>query len=338
MLLIELLKSLGYSPNKQSSHEKGDERVSYSCPCLFCEGGNDRFIIWPNSRSKRCMGRFWCRKCLKSGDSIDVYIKAKGITDEKSGKELFYQDYKDSNPKPSFQEGYRSKALLGPTELWREKLGNLIDMAHENIWNQEEILKRLEKRGVPKEAVKNYKIGYLAMKTAFSSQSLGYEEGEKDINIFPGIVIPTFEPSGKLIRIKVRRTDWKPEHRLGKYLAVTGSMGGLNLIGSRKAPHVVVVESELDAYAVAHAAQDKALVIAVGSNTKNPDLATDFLVKNKDRLLVIYDNDEGGEAMLKKWKSLYSKAKGAPCPTGKDIGEAFEQGYDVKAWLDELIS
>ena len=336
MVLLDLLKGVGYSPNKQSTHVDSDKDVSYNSPCPFCPGGTDRFIVWPHSPSKRCKGRFWCRRCERSGDTIDVYMKLKGIVDVDLGKRLFYEEYKEA-PQDTFKESYRSKALVGPTDLWREKLGNLVDMAHNAIGKQEDLLKKLEKRGLPLEAIKAYKIGYLQMKTTFSAKSLGYEE-KKDIHVFPGIVIPTFEPSGKLIRIKVRRTDWRPEDRLGKYLAVTGSMGGLNLIGSRKAPHVVVVESELDAYAVAHAAKDKALVIAVGSNTKNPDLATDFLVKKKDRLIVIYDNDKGGDAMLTKWKGLYSKAQGAPSPKGKDIGEAFEQGYDIKKWLQGLLA
>lgn len=334
MVILTLLGALGHHSKMQNSHNS-DPVYCGSCP--FCPGGTDRFIVWPHSPSKRCKGRFWCRRCEKSGDTIDVYMKLKGIVDVDLGKRLFYEEYKEA-PQDTFKESYRSKALIGPTDLWREKLGGLVDMAHNAIGKQEDLLKKLEKRGLPLEAVKTYKIGYLQMKTTFNAQSLGYEEEKKDIHVFPGIVIPTFEPSGKLIRIKVRRTDWRPEDRLGKYLAVTGSMGGLNLIGNRKAPHVVVVESELDAYAVAHAAKDKALVIAVGSNTKNPDLATDFLVKKKDRLIVIYDNDKGGDAMLTKWKGLYSKALGAPSPQGKDIGEAFEQGYDIRKWLKGLLS
>ena len=336
MSILAVLASAGY-PTRLQNNEK-NSKTAYSGACPFCEDGVDRFIVWPNSPSKRCTGRFWCRRCRKSGDTIDIYMKLKGVGDEQNGKELFFQEYKESNKPLSFQERYSSKALNGPTAPWRKKLGELVDVAHKNIWKQEEALKKLAIRGIPKEAIEAYRIGHLQMKTTFSAQSLGYEEGRKDIGVFPGIIIPTFEPSGSLIRIKVRRLDWKPSDTLGKYLAVSGSMGGMNLIGNRKAPHVIAVESELDAYAVAHAVKDKALVIAVGSNTKNPDLATDFLVKKKGRLIVIYDNDKGGQAMLKKWKGLYAKAEGAPSPIGKDIGEAFEQGYDVKSWLKELLS
>jgi len=302
MSILKVLADFGYLSKQQKG--TNSQNSVYCSPCPFCEEGNDRFIIWPESRSKRCLGRFWCRRCQKSGDTIDVYMKLKKFSNDFEAKKMFYQEYKDEKHLPPYKQEYRSTSLNSPTEVWQEKLSALIDMAHKNIWKEEDLLKKLEQRGLPEQAVKDFKLGYLSNKTTFNAQSLGYGADQKDITIFAGMVIPTFEPSGSLIRIKVRRLDWKPEHRLGKYLAVSGSMGGMNLIGSRKTPHVIAVESELDAYAVAHIAKDRALVVAVGSNTKNPDLATDFLVKKKDRLIVIYDNDEGGQAMLKKWKGL----------------------------------
>ncbi len=267
-------------------------------------------------------------------------MKIKGLIDAQQGERLFYQKYKDVKHTINV-EPYRRKALKAPPAMWQEKLEDLVDIAHKRLWKEKEMLANLDRRGIPGIAVKAFRIGYNSNKTIYKASDLGFKEKEaqgKDIAVFAGILIPTFDLNSKLIRIKIRRLDWKPEHRLGKYLAVSGSMGGLNLIGNRKSPHMIIVESELDAYAAQHAVQNKALVVAVGSNTKTPDLATDYLIKRKNKLIVIYDNDSGGEAMLKKWQRLYKKTQGVSVPVGKDIGEAFEQGYDVRGWLDGLLA
>jgi len=96
---------------------------------------------------------------------------------------------------------------------------------------------------------------------------------------------------------------------------------------------MVVVESELDAYAIDYVAHDFVCAIAVGSNIKNPDNLTDRLAKNAKSLLICHDNDEAGQKMLIKWQRLYSHAIGYPTPLGKDIGEAVKQGFNIREWL-----
>ena len=39
--------------------------------------------------------------------------------------------------------------------------------------------------------------------------------------------------------------------------------------------------------------------------------------------------------MLDKWQGIYPKATVISVPVGKDVGEAFEQGYDVAGFLDQ---
>lgn len=337
MPILAILRDVGYKAHPQNP--TNCEEISYSGACPFCKDGVDRFIIWPHSKSRRCSGRFWCRKCLKSGDSIDLLLWVKDISDEREAKRIFYQTYGQSDKQHIFTP-YASKEIKPPPNAWQENLGQFVEIAHEKIWKEEAVLQNLLRRGIPNDTIKRFKIGMNRVKTIYKAKDLGYLENQedRDISIFAGIVIPTFEPNGKLIRIKVRRLDCKPSDKIGKYLAVSGSMGGLNLIGNRKAPHVVVVESELDAFAIQNVLQDKALVVAVGSNTKNPDSATDYLIKKKDKLIVIYDNDDAGKVMLDKWVGLYKKTQGVTSPVGKDIGEAFEQGYDVKSWLESLLT
>ena len=68
-------------------------------------------------------------------------------------------------------------------------------------------------------------------------------------------------------------------------------MNGLNLIGNTTHNIMLVVESELDGYATENAVSDFAFVIAVGSNTKNPEISPTMLAKNKLDLCILHDNN-----------------------------------------------
>jgi DNA primase len=112
-------------------------------------------------------------------------------------------------------------------------------------------------------------------------------------------------------------------------------MNGLNIIGDTRQPAMIVVESELDAYAIDYVAHDIVCAVAVGSNIKNPDNITDLYAKKTARLLICHDNDIAGVQMLKKWKHLYPHARAFPTPIGKDIGEAIQQGLNIQEWLHQ---
>ena len=49
----------------------------FAGPCPWC-GGTDRFRVWPVHPSGRA--RFWCRRCERRGDSIDLLRELKGLT------------------------------------------------------------------------------------------------------------------------------------------------------------------------------------------------------------------------------------------------------------------
>ncbi len=69
--------------------------------------------------------------------------------------------------------------------------------------------------------------------------------------------------------------------------------------------------------------------MAIGNNTKNPDNASDYLIKNYDQLLICHDNDAGGKVMLERLKTRYKHAKALPTP----FGEAIAMGLDVRQWI-----
>ncbi len=331
MCLLNLIEEVGINPRWVASTNGGE----YHSACPKC-GGKDRFFIQPTKQMKNCIGYYRCRKCDCSGDTIQFAIDFLRMdfkqAIERIGITLPKRSY-FSNP---IKKTFTPRMVNTINSKWQEKANVFVEWAQKNIWNKKNILKMLNKRGLPEAVVSKYKIGWCPQDLWRNKQDWEISF-DKDTNsklwLAQGIVIPSLEKNGKVQRIKIRRTSWKPNDTIGKYIAISGSMNGLSIIGDTKKEVMIIVESELDAYAVHNAVGDFAFVIAVGSNIKNPDNVTDYFAQNKSTLLICYDNDSAGMIMLDKWKKLYSHAQGTPTPIGKDVGEAIQQGLDLRSWI-----
>lgn len=330
-ILLDLAREYGLVPEKKSSTRGGE----YASCCPKC-GGEDRFIMWPSKKMSKVEGCYWCRRCESRGDSIQFGIDFLGMEYKEAVKRCGVKESKFTNRsvytyKP-FENDFRAN------EKWCIEMKNLIVQASNEIFNHEDIVKQLNERGLNNDVIKKYNIGYLAENVSLSREKVGLlkDEGNKSIWIPNGILIPTFEKE-KVVRLKVRRSNWEEKDKMPKYVAVTGSREGMNLIGNIDAETIVVLESELDAYVVHWLLKDKALVVAVGGNSKTPDSLTHDRIKKAKKVLVICDNDEGGKTMREKWSVYYSHAEFTSVPEGKDIGEAFERGFNVKQWIHEIL-
>jgi DNA primase len=336
-ILLDLAKEIGLEPKKVASTGGGE----YHCACPIC-GGRDRFFIQPNYRMKNCLGRYACRHCDIKGDTIRFCQEIMGL----DWKQAIVKSHANvaQKTKLSFYKPVNNQ-IKPPPIKWQEKAKAFVDWASKEIKKRPDILDWLEQRGISQGAIKDYQIGYTQnpnskygeFRRPFSEFGLSEEfnqDGQpKKIWIPKGIVIPTIEPSGAVVRLKIRRDDFKHTDKIPKYIAVSGSMQGMNLIGDRKSRVMAVVESELDAYALHCQVKDFALVVSIGSNNKNPDSFTDHLAKSKQFLLICHDNDEGGMTMLEKWKGFYPHSKAYPTPIGKDIGEAVRNRLSLREWL-----
>lgn len=340
-ILLDLAKSGGLEPKKVAATHGGE----YSSACPNC-GGKDRFRIWPSKKGKNCIGGYWCRGCDNAGDTIQFCRDFLGL----DWKEAIAKANASVNYSEPLFEKSVSRRIEPPPLKWQEQARGFVDWASKNIETNPDVLCWLEQRGIPHEAVKEYRIGYCKNKNSqygefrrpFSEFGLPNKHNPdgsaKSLWIPKGIIMPTIEPSGAVVRLKIRRDGWSSTDKIAKYIALSGSMQGMNLFGDRKLPVMVVVESELDAYALLHSIGDLAFVVAVGSNTKHPDNVTNFLAESKPCLLICHDNDEGGAKMLEKWRGLYPHARACPVSKGKDIGEAVQHGVGLRGWFKALIS
>jgi len=331
MNLIDLAEQIGLNPKRVAGTHGGE----YHSPCPSC-GGTDRFILHPHKQMKNCKGSYFCRRCNKNGDAIQF---CRDYHNMSFNEAVNYVGAEITEKKTVFYEPKTNKSSVqvinNPSKEWTKQAYLLVQNAHEDLLNQKDILARLHKRGLLIEAIKQYKIGWLNETKKIAGSFWGIEK--KEIWIPAGILIPTIEHNA-IIRLKIRRKDWISEDEIGKYIVVSGSMQGLNIIGNKKNPVMIVVESELDAYALHYSVGDFAVIVAVGGSTKNLDIVTHRLAKNKTTLLVCHDNDAAGTDMWYKWKSLYKQAQACPTPMAKDIGEAVEQGIDLKAWIIAKLS
>lgn len=340
MTILELAHQVGIEPKWVASTGGGE----YHSACPYC-GGSDRFYIQPHKQMNKCLGYYCCRRCGIKGDAIQF------------AREFLHYSFKEAAEavhatinenitaycvKPLRINSYAS--LQPPPKEWIMQATAFVSKAHERLLSKHNVLKSLEQRGLPLDAVRRYRLGWLDNTQFLSRNDWGLPEQYKSdgrprsLWIPQGLIIPTIESSRKVMRLKVRRYDWQEGDELPKYIVISGSMNGLTLIGSYKSSIVLVVESELDAYAIDYVAHNDVCIVAVGGCLKNPDNVTNNRAKRASKLIICYDDDEAGHAMLNKWQELYTHAQARVTPQGKDIGEYITMGGDIKTFIQTIAN
>ncbi len=320
-------------------------------PCPGC-GGRDRFHVWPDKadskRSER-IGIYWCRSCGKSGDVVQFLVDFDG----KSYSEAFQalgmaapgrekDDY--STPRPPVASSCTSKPIetakndvppLPQSYTWSEKVAKLVEHAEAKLKNNAFALKWLKKRGISKKTAAGMRLGWLS-EDRFRARSLwGLPEQLKDdgtpkkLWIPAGLVIPMMGHGGNIIRIRIRRwSDREP-----RYYVMPGS-SMVCMAHGLPARSAVIVESELDAVMLAGIASDLAAVVALGSATAKPGRDLQAALADCAVVLVALDADRAGAEAMRWWRDALPRSKRWPVPSGKDPGEAFAAGVDIRQWIE----
>jgi len=138
-----------------------------------------------------------------------------------------------------------------------------------------------------------------------------------------------------VVGIKIRR-DHTTENVPHRYVIASGSTNSMFITSHIDSVPLVVVESELDALALKWMFKDEVNVVATGSALKNPDTHVEEMVEDATKVIILPDNDSAGTRMYCKWHDRYGNRKPiikAKVPIGKDVGEAIQNGFDVKDWL-----
>ncbi|MBQ3060466.1 MAG: hypothetical protein IJD16_09185 [Desulfovibrio sp.] len=335
-------------------------------PCPLCggePGKSDRFVVWPERSeslgetcaSKGINGIWACRQCGASGDTIAYLMKVDGLDFKaalaelgiEGGRPVYRQRRAPSEPRSSSAWEPRQWSL--PTLTWSDYAAKLQAEAEERIWQQDQALHWLATRGIDAQAVRAYRIGYLSAEGSKypgrwrARAALGLEprtgdDGKVREKIFipRGIVIPTIAADGRVMNLRIRRHREDLREHSPKYLELEGSCRAPLLLRSSGQPALAayfVTEAELDAMLIHHSSGGVVGALAVRTNRGKPDASAHRLLRECVRVCIALDYDDAGAEGVDFWEKTYASALRWPTPEGKDPGDAFRLGVDMREWI-----
>jgi hypothetical protein len=258
---------------------------------------------------------------------------------------------------------WQPRLAEAPKELWQRKAGEFVAWAHQQLLKHPEQLNYLACRGLPLEAVIRYRLGWnpgqecrgkagplFKQRSAWGLEDKRDDKSGKTIKVFPiqrGIVIPSFA-GDEVYRIRIRRPDEAfaaPHDNLNpaRYLFLEGSGKGL-VIRNPEARAFVVVESDLDDLLIDYSAGDLVCSVALTSCSIRPDSDSAQVLLRAICTLNALDYDPRINAVTGKyecpggqnarwWQKHFPNSERWPPPVGKDPGEAWQTGVDLREWI-----
>ncbi|MDE5879959.1 MAG: hypothetical protein K2G99_08110, partial [Desulfovibrio sp.] len=298
-----------------------------------------------------------CRKCGESGDTIAYLMKVDGLDFKGALSELGIEGTVPSHhrrkapaePRRDTQS-WTPKTGTAATDTWSAYALKLVEEGEQHLPSEQQAMAWLAARGIDAVAAARYRLGYLLAESGklpgrFRARAaLGLEpktgdDGKVRSKIFipRGILIPTFSGSGSITNLRIRRhkADLQ-EHRSPKYMELEGSAKVPFLLRSSQPKHLAVyfvVEAELDAILIHHASGGVVGALAVRTNRGKPDAASHALLEQAVRICVALDYDQAGAEGCDFWKQTYAQAVRWPTPEGKDPGDAYRLGVDIREWI-----
>ena len=342
--VLDLIREKGIDPKKVAGTYGGE----YQSPCPAC-GGNDRFHVWPEQNNGQ--GSWWCRQCEKSGDAIQFLRDFCGLSYQdacaKIGRTL-HDDFRYQTPhpprssKPAGSNTYQPQPIQPPAEKWQERATLFVNWAHDRLLENKHRLSWLKKRGIAKDTVRRFRLGWnpgkdgedrlFRPRETWGLKTIVKENGRKKVLWLPiGLVIPYFQ-GDQIRRIRIRRPKKYLKKIKSKYYILPGSVMDCMLTrpGSRA---YMVIESELDAILCDQEAGDICGAVALGSSSAKPDVGAAQELAAAALILLALDYDMAGAKAISWWQEQYPQVERWPAPEGKDPGEAYQEGVDIAAWI-----
>lgn len=318
-----------------------------------------------------------CRRCGAGGDSIAYYQQVEGMSFREAcdvlgivleqngaegGKRRLRRRTAPQEPTQA-GTGFIPKSSTTPKaedpEKWIDYAEKMLAEGQEAIFSTPAALAWLAQRGIDADAIRAYRLGYRTpegskagryrYRTALGLGKKTAKDGHEVTKIFlpRGILIPTFGEDGRLINMRTRKhnadVDAEKIRRDGKaekYLSLEGGADPTFLLPSSQPEHLAtycIVEAELDAMLVHHISGGFVGAVAIRSNRNKPDARAHALLSKAARVAVALDFDLAGTEGVEWWLERYASALRWPVPEGKDPGDYFGMGGDVRQWLRECL-
>lgn len=349
MNVLDLAESHGVY--KKVSTNKGGE---YHGPCPMC-GGNDRFHIWP---AQKVTGDWWCRICGKSGDLIQWFMDVEGKSFPEAcklvGRELpAQQEGATPQTKRPAGDSWTPSAPAAPADLWLQHAGKFVEWSHQQLLALGEEagspLHYLAARGIRKESAIEHRLGWnpgekgkdlYRAREAWGLETVLKDGKKKKLWIPIGLVIPWQDgDSLRRVRIRIPNERRTADFNTPYYVLPGSSMDTYTINPIAKA--FVVIEAELDGILTAQ--ETKGLdvgTMALGNNSAKPTEGAFALLTTALHISVALDFDlEAGTAKNPGgssstwWADHFAQSERWPVPVGKDPGDAFKAGCDIREWV-----
>lgn len=336
MNVINLLEEIGIQPKRVASCNGGEYHSK--CPASQCEG-KDRFCVWPKEGTD---GRYWCRQCLRTGDAIQFCRDFMGMDYPPACIKVGRQISQPNLPRHiRLKEKFSPKLLSTPSNQWSQKALNFIQCSHQYLLKNPHLLSQDKDRGISEKSIRDFQLGWnptdiFELRQSWGLSDMSSESGARLLCLPQGIIIPSFR-DGVMIRVKIRRYNWKPGDEYPKYHILAGGIACPAIYGDVGKP-VLLVEAELDAILVQQLAGDKCCCIALGGVSIRPDTVVDQALRRASLILYALDFDEAGKKAYPFWKSTYAHIKPWPVPRGKSPGDAYSLGIDLRKWMESGLS
>lgn len=337
------------TPMKRVASTGGGE---YHGPCPVC-GGRDRFVIQPQVGNG---GRWWCRQCQQSGDTVAFCQFAFG-DDFKSALERLRLESQSTERRPVRRQpqapvhpSQPSKVAASHSEAWQQAAHRFVMDSVQRLWSPagKNAYQYLGKRGIRYHLVQRALLGY-------NEQWRTMQWGDTEVKLPRGIVIPWIV-DGHIKKVKIRRSNYDiaqqrqrllergtPADKINipKYAQAKGAASHDLYCGaaiSSKRP-VVMVETELDALLLQMLGDGSRQFTAVATGSASDGLTTRnaALLCTAQHVYCALDADPAGYRGFLKWQYALGKRQITRLlPDECDPGETFERyGWvGLSRWLD----
>lgn len=303
------------------------------CP-LACQGGEDRFIVWPETQT------FFCRICGSRGDAVE-YIMARDRIDFRTACDLLGSPAKlPSNrvtPTPR-----RKSTTWGDTDQGGREA--IIAEFEEELWHGRGLTDAFAEGCEP--------IAYLRVWRCLEDETirrfrLGYNPHDREVNgvfVRKGIVIPLIE-LGEIKGLNVRRDPIAiandPEHR--KYMKALGSepcvLNRESLAGNRTQG---LAEGEFDLMVLDQELRRAQLALGVvtfGGTSWSSEIKPHRIFREANRVLLFFDGDSPGQSKIETLRQTSARYQTAWLPERMDVTEMLLRNWreDFRNWLQASL-
>ena len=361
MDILTLIESAGFNPRRISAAEGGE----YASGCPFCgDGGkggkSDRFHAWPEAElSKYIKGRYWCRKCDKHGDTINLAMETRHLDFAEActelgvvlpTKEFFKKSWPRTPATPNKEKNWIANNYALPCERWQGVAAAFVADCRERLFASADALAWLARRGITAEIARAYGLGYnqssrggdrYRPRERWALPPKKSQDGkDKKLWLPQGWTIPAKDKQGRLYQVRIRRRNEDIEKFAAdiKYLPIDGSSMATMVLHPR-ASVFAVVECGFDAILIAGLFCGEIGTITTWNSSARPDAETDAILQSCVLILNCLDYDDAGEGASEWWHERYPHCV-RPKSLGKglkDPGDMAAAGINVRSWLLEAL-